>query len=238
MDRLRYSAIAHRDLPFAAPLPPDAFRRTVERLDLPDGARVLDLGCGKATLSAWIAERYGATCIGVERSPYALASARALHPWRGALDILEGDLAGELPPGPWDLVVNVGAMPPGGQREAVARWSSVLAPGGALLIGDLYWKRPPDPDFLAVLGAGADATMELDGLRALGHPTHEEVASDADFRAYELALRGSIEAFVAEHPADPDADAMRDRARAWWEVHERWGADTLGFALLLFGVTA
>jgi cyclopropane fatty-acyl-phospholipid synthase-like methyltransferase len=40
----------------------------VERLELPAGARVLDVGCGRGELLARIAARWGAECVGVDLS--------------------------------------------------------------------------------------------------------------------------------------------------------------------------
>ncbi|MDP2311243.1 MAG: methyltransferase domain-containing protein [Pseudomonadota bacterium] len=242
MDRARYSALAHASCPFAAPVHPDAFARLVERLALREGARVLDLGCGKAELGARIAARWGAHCVGIDRSPYALeiARRRAAGLTRGSLRVLDADLSGPLPEGPWDLVLNIGAMPPGSQASAMLGWRSSLAAGGRLLIGDGYWKRAPEEGYLAALGGTSGELRDLVGTRAyageLGMETLAvELSADADFEAYETSYRDNIERWVAANPSDPDAPEMAARARSWWGVYDRWGRDTLGFVVLLLG---
>jgi SAM-dependent methyltransferase len=239
MDRARYSLLAHSNCAFAAPVHPDAFRDLVDTLHLPERARVLDLGCGKAELSALIAEKWGAQVFGIDCSSYALdqARARARTLTRGSLTVIEGDIGGALPAGPWDLVVNIGAMPPGQQVAAVRAWATALAPGGEIVIGDGFWKRAPEPGYLDVLGATAADMLDLPGALGLAASaglvsTRSRVSPDADFEAYEVAYRTNIERHVAAHPDDVDADAMLARAASWWGVYERWGRATLGFVVL------
>jgi SAM-dependent methyltransferase len=239
VERARYSALAHATCPFAAPVHADTFTRLVDMLGLPAGAHVLDLGCGKAELSARIAERWGARVVGVERSPYALdaARARAAALSAGTPTLVEGDLA-DPPPGPWDLVVNIGAMPPGTQGAALRDWAARLTTGGRILVGDGYWRRPPDAGYLGALGAGADEMQDLDGMYTLAAEAGlsvvcAAVSPDADFEAYEVAYRDNALAWAAAHADDPDAPAAVARATGWWAIHERWGRDTLGFVVLL-----
>ncbi|HEX2073041.1 MAG TPA: class I SAM-dependent methyltransferase, partial [Geodermatophilus sp.] len=78
MDRAELSAIAHRWHPIAAPVSPRTLRRLVRRLGVPDGGRVLDLGCGFGEwLLAVLAAAPGASGVGVDVSAPVLLHARA-----------------------------------------------------------------------------------------------------------------------------------------------------------------
>ena len=244
MDRARYSWIAHASCPFAAPVHEQAFTALVEELALAPGARVLDLGCGAAELSARIAERWDARCVGVDLSAYNLdlARQRAARLQRGSLVVERRDLD-HPPEGPWDLIVNIGAMPPGRQVAAIRQWAALLAPGGKILVGDGYWKRAPEAAYLEALGAGVEDMSDRAGVEGLAAATGLRLSRlrpspDDEFEAYECAYRANIERWLALRPEDPDAAAMRERSAAWWQLFERYGRDTLGFYLALFELSA
>lgn len=68
------------------------------------GERVLDVGCHKGELAYDLAERAGATVVGIDRSSWALAQARARfsHP---RLSFVEADALTYAPDEPFDVVV-------------------------------------------------------------------------------------------------------------------------------------
>lgn len=68
------------------------------------GERVLDVGCHKGELAYDLAERAGATVVGLDRSSWALAQARASfsHP---RLSFVEADALTYAPDEPFDVVV-------------------------------------------------------------------------------------------------------------------------------------
>jgi SAM-dependent methyltransferase len=113
-------------------------RRTVERLSLSTGARVLDLCCGSGASAIPAAERVGQTgsVLGVDITPALVAQARARAAARGLTHVRFeiGDVAAlDFPPNTFDAVLSVFGIffledMPGVLRRA---WSW-LAPGGAL----------------------------------------------------------------------------------------------------------
>ncbi|MEZ4451935.1 MAG: class I SAM-dependent methyltransferase [Nannocystaceae bacterium] len=115
-------------------------------LALPEGARVLDVGCGWGSVVADLAEHTGAQIRGITLSArqraVTLERVRAL----GAEDRVRIDVAHladlELPPASVDAIVFSGSIVHMHDRAAVhaavGRW---LAPGGRLLISDCYFPR-------------------------------------------------------------------------------------------------
>ena len=237
MDRTRYSTIAHRDHAFCSPLSEQSVDTLLEKLNLGPGARVLDVGCGKAQMLARAAQRYSASCVGIDPNQAFLAQARPdarieLH----AATVQEI----ELEPGSFDAALCIGSTHAfGGYRQALRALSVLIRAGGALALGEGYWKQPPAPGYLEVLGGGADEftshEANIDAGIALGLKLRfSAMSSEAEWDAYEVPYAASIERFAAEHPEDPDRDAMLARSRGWYAAYARWGRSTLGFGVYLF----
>lgn len=77
MDPFRYTTLAHATHDFCNPVGAATLDRFVAALDLPNAARALDAGCGKAELLIRVAERWNAHGVGVDLNPAYLAEARA-----------------------------------------------------------------------------------------------------------------------------------------------------------------
>ena len=116
------------------------------------GKRVLDVGCG-AGLAAEAFARMGATVVGMDAAPEALAAARA-HADEGglAIDYRDGgpeDLAeGEV----FDAVVALEVIEHVEERTAfIAALARALAPGGVIVLSTL--NRTPRAFLMAKIGA-------------------------------------------------------------------------------------
>jgi len=124
----------------------------------PDGARLLEAGCGPGHLSLRLASRKGFDVTGLDLDPVMVERARANADRPGIgrdrrLSFLVGDVASlPFPDGSFDLVVSTLSMhhwddPAAGMSE-IAR---VLRPGGRALIWDLrpgvvpFHRHTPDP---------------------------------------------------------------------------------------------
>jgi ubiquinone/menaquinone biosynthesis C-methylase UbiE len=115
---------------------------------LPDGGRVLDVGCGTGTLAiALAAARPDARISGIDGDPEALALARA-KPGATTITWVQG-LATALPEiddASADAVVLslvLHHLAPAAKGAALAEAARVLKPGGRLHVAD--WGRPHDP---------------------------------------------------------------------------------------------
>ncbi|MEZ6235588.1 MAG: class I SAM-dependent methyltransferase [Phycisphaerales bacterium] len=250
MDRDRASFIAHASLDICNPVSPAKTDAAIDAMLLDAGARVLDIGAGKGEILCRVCERFGATGVAVERSAACCGAIRERADARSlgkrirveqrdageyVRELLDGAAAGEG----FDACLCVGSVHAlGDLGAAVPILTRLTRPGGLVLLGTGYWKRPPAPEYLEALGGREDeamshgATIEFLVERGL-EPLWAATASDDDWDAYEWAyFRGAYEHCRA-HPEDPDAPAMLERARAWRRIAQRWGRDTLGFGLYL-----
>ncbi len=131
-------------------------------------ARVLDFACGRGRHTALALAR-GATVVGIDRDPQALA---ALPPEAQAVqaDLEHGPWPAVLSPArPFDAIVVANYL----HRPRLDLLPACLAPGGLLVyetfaVGNERYGRPSNPDFLLRAGELADwATRH--GLCVLGY---------------------------------------------------------------------
>jgi SAM-dependent methyltransferase len=216
----------------------------VELLNLRPDARVLDIGCGKAELLIRLAERYSAGAIGVDLSPPFVAAARASALRRvpdADFTFIEVDGARFVAePERFDLAVCLGASWTfGGHRGTLRALSRFVRPGGQVLAGEPFWRREPEPEYLAATGydrlsfAGHAVNVAI-GVEEGLTPLYTLVSSEDDFDRYEALQWRAVERYVRAHPDDPDVPELLARQRQERDTYLRWGRDTLGWALYLF----
>lgn len=243
--RAALSAITHGDRPFHHPLGLAKLDRLIARAAPGPGDRVLDVGCGPGELLLRIAERHGAGGLGVDLAAGLIDRARAAAAVRAPTTGLEFEAQDahelDIPEGGFALTACLGSTHAlGGLDATLERLAALTRPGGHLLVGDGYWRRPPEAPYLEILGATADELPdyaglvragERFGLRSVGAAT----ASEDEWDEYEWTLIGNGERHLAAHPDDPAAPALR----AWVDAaRDRYlapgGRDTLGFAVVLW----
>ncbi len=196
---------------------------------------VVDLGCGPATLTSALLERWpGARVTGVDSSPEMVATARA-HAVPDRLDIELADIRDWRPAHPVDLVVSNAALqwvPE--HRRLIPSLASFLAPGGVLafqvpgnftspshVVLDELCASPPWQDRLDGRNrrkpASAEPQQYLEDLAACGlaavvwETTYYHVLAGED--PVVEWLRGTALRPILEELAPGDADAFCEELR-------------------------
>jgi SAM-dependent methyltransferase len=227
MERRDWSRAAHAGIEFMGPYDAGSLDRLFDGVALPAGARVLDLGCGKGAVLAWLAESGPIRGRGIDLIPARRRIAGVEFEAGDAAALGEGD-------GSYDLVCSIGAVSP---LADLAGWAR---PGGLVLLGDGYWRQEPTAEYVAALGATRDQMGALGTLRTSGTPIGLDLlatvtSSDRDWAAYEGAWAENGERYAIEHAVEPGVDEfvawIRNGRRRYLELG---GRETLGFALLLF----
>ncbi len=245
MDRWKYFAITHRNHSFMSPMSTEKLDELIGLLDLPQGARVIDFGCGKAEPLIRIAQRYQIDGVGIDRSPYCIADAnweaqnRVEAPSR--LSFIEADGASyHAEPGSFDLAICLGASWIfGGYQGTLGALANCVKPGGLVLVGEPYWRQEPPTEYLAASGL-EKATFGTHDHNALAGAEHGLVhlyaiaSSQDDWDRYEGLQFRAAERYASEHPEDPDVPALLAARRPGRDAYLRYGRECFGWASYLF----
>lgn len=242
--RDKYSFVSHVGLSILNPIPAAKLDEVIELLPIDSRARVLDVGCGKGELLIRTIARHGCGGVGLDRSHAFLADAQAAAAARipGArLELHAVDASAfVVEPASYDAACCVGSTSIfGDTRAALRALARIARPGGFVLLGEGFWRKEPDPAYLASFGGRRDELVTHAETAAMGVaeglvPHYACVASDDDWDRYEWLHCRAVERYAAENPHDPDAPALLARVRAWRDAYLRWGRETLGFGLYLF----
>lgn len=251
MDRWRYFDITHRDHVVCNPCSVEKFDEVIGLLDLPPTPRVLDIGSGKGEFLLRTASRWGGPeglgfqAVAVDLSPYVIRDLRAAAARRVPAAQIESIVldgaAYTADPASFDLAVCLGASWTfGGHGQTLRALAAAVKPGGKVLIGDPFWKREPDPEYLASKGVRLDefdthaANVEAGVAEGLV-PWLALVSSHDEWDRYESLQWRAAARHAAAEPDDPDLSEVIARVEEDRRAYLRWGLDTVGFALYLFG---
>lgn len=247
MDQNKLSFLAHHSHLFASPVSLETLERVMAIANPAPGALAFDLGCGTANMALHLAETRGLRVKAVDRSPLMIAEAERRLAGRGGAGSVElhqeastGFLARE---GEADLVVAIGAVAltegPQDARSVMTALARNVKPGGLLLWGETYWKKPPSQMISLLLGPTASVYEEHRDYVHAGDaagllPLYAVTASDQEWDEYTWRYTTALENHLRDHPDDPDAAEITNRARGWRALYLAEGRDTMGFGLYLF----
>lgn len=223
MNRQRISTLAHLDHPIAAPLTDESVDRLLSRSLRRGDERVLDLGCARGTwLERAVRDRPELRAVGVDLDADLIAAARddlAAAGLGAQIDLRAGDANAFDDPQPFDVVLCVGATHAfGGLLPTLEATRRHLAPDGAVLVGEAYWRTAPNARTLDVFGDGEDPYQDLAGtveqvLEAGWTPVYAHASTEHELDDYEWCWTGTLAQWALDHPGDPDsADALKAAA--------------------------
>ena len=245
MDMWKYYGITHTDHTVMNPLSLEKTRELVGLLRLPEGGRVLDVACGKAEFLCLVAEAYGVMATGIDLSPYTIKAARKNVETRGlaeCIELLHAD-GGEYEPNApesLDLASCIGASwVYQNHRGTLEALMTMTRPGGLVLVGEPFWMTDPDPEYLKLTGDDPNLCGSHAGNVTIGEDVglallYTLVANPDDWDRYEGLQWQAAERYAADHPDDPDVEALLRSTHRSRDAYLRWGRNCLGWALYLF----
>lgn len=242
-----FHRIAYEALDVCNAVGMDRIDTAIVLADMTAGARALDIGCGNASVSIRLAERFGLEVQAVELDPAMaeLAAERiADSPARDRITLHQArsDTVLAAHP-PFDLIVALGTTEPvgGGVRDPADMLKGLadhLTPGGHLLWGDLVWTAEPPAPLRQIVelqntyadDAGWRAAAEAAGLRVLS----AEVSSQEAWDVYGRTMLDAVTAWAEAHPDHAATPALIARARQV-EMMFDFGRGFMSFGLYLLG---
>ncbi len=240
-------------LTFHGPLSEERATRMVARLTDRAHARppatVLDIGCGWGELMLRVLEAApGATGVGIDLNEDDLTRGRANATARGLSERvrLMRESGVESAQGPADVVLCLGAShalsdapPPETTAAALRALRRLVTPGGAVVLGEGFWQRPPTPGDLSGMWPDTSAAEfhDLAGLVDLAvdagfRPVWIESASQDEWEQFESAYQADVEEWLAAHPDHPSAKETRERVDSHRSTWLRGYRGVLGLAYL------
>ncbi|MFI6825054.1 SAM-dependent methyltransferase [Micromonospora sp. NPDC050187] len=239
------AAARYAHLRWNAPLSEDHATLLLDRLAIPDGARVLDLGSGwgelllRAVTTGSPSGTSSTTGTGVDTNDADLARGRALAAERSLdtrVTFVEQDASTWREPA--DRVLCVGASHAfGGPAAALGALTGLVPAGGRLLFGDGFWERPPTAEATEIFG---DQTLTLadlvDQARTLGwRVLHLSTADQREWDDFEARWRAGRQEWLLGHADDPRAAEVRDELDTQLRQYVGVYRGVLGFAYLVLG---
>lgn len=214
------------------PTSPEKIRRLGELLRVGPETRVLDVACGMCGPAMLLAATFGCRITGVERSPDFVAWGRERVEAAGLSDrieIVEGDAAAfPLEPGAWDAALCLGATFVFGDLEGtLGALAPTVRPGGAVAVGEPFWREWPLPREVDDLGY-VPLVETVDRFTARGLTLTGVIASSVDdWDRYESLHWRALEEYLSEHD-DPEIRVRHEHER---DAYLRWQRRLLGWAI-------
>ena len=234
LDLDNYWTIAEEDLEIGNPVTDRKLRLLDDYCDIRDGLRVLDLGCGKAWLLRWWAERFAIEGTAVDTNRSFLDFARGKPPARGTVQYVRAPALefGPLTPR-FDVVMCVGATEAlGGLVPTIDRMVELTRPGGSVVVGEPTLRHKPFSPPREVVPHDIAETIAI--IERHGAEVSAVIsASEADYERYTSHHRHSTLTWAREHPSHADHAAVLTKSGADWQRYLRLVRPCYGFSIFV-----
>lgn len=213
-----------------------------QALRLSPEARMVDLACGSGEALCTWARDHRVSGTGVDLSRTFIDKARARAEELGVADRVEfvhGDASGHVADRPVDIAACIGATwIGGGTAGTVELLRRSLAPGGLMLVGEVYWRRqPPDQATVEACHATSEDDFRplpelVEHFGELGCDVVEMVLADQDgWDRYVAAQWLNVRRWLDDNPHDELHDRMRAELTTAPARHVRYQREYLGWGV-------
>ena len=194
--------------------------------------RLVDLGCGWGELlmeaSQW------AVCTGVDIDGAAILRGQTAARDRGCPVRFLQQRADE-----WvevqDRAICIGSSHAFGGTKQMLQKLVDIVPEGRVLVGEMFWQKPPTPSVRSVLGDGISTLPDIVTLcRDLGWQLlHLNTADQQEWDDFESGHRAGPREWLVKHPHDPRAAEIREEQDKREVDYVKGYRGVLGFAYLI-----
>lgn len=222
--------------------------RMIDIVGLTPASRAIDVGCGQGDFLFRLHQSSGTQCLGVDVEPSSINDANMQLSKEGRGDHLEfvcSDI-NELPvePNSYDLAVCMGASHAfadgsAAYAEALIGLRKLVKPNGMILIGEGYWKRQPDQEYLDFLGdpVGVYNSLEenITAAERIGlTPIFASQSTLDEWDDFEWGYRRKFELDAITYSSDEVMRQKLKNVRSWNAYYRMFGRTTMGYAHYIF----
>jgi len=109
-----------------------------------------------------------------------------------------------------------------------------------MIVGDLYWRKDPDPDYLQLIGAGfpssgtdhAALARAGDSLQII--PLYSGRSNQDEWDHFEGSFALNRHLWALSIPDRSERERAIAKSRRWYDAYLRWGHSTMGFGFFVF----
>ncbi|EKO3902443.1 class I SAM-dependent methyltransferase [Vibrio metschnikovii] len=228
------------------PISPSCIDNLLDELWLNEDSLVLDVGCGNGELIKRVLEKFNCRAVVIEIDELEIAKAK--ENLESYLDQITFHTSAfkdvELPRGAFDACFSLGSTHAFGDigealDNALSDMKSLIVSNGIIVLGDAYWRKEPDAEYLLATGIDPlELRSNLQNIEAGNQLGLECVyvvhSSYQDWDTFESSFWLASERELLLDPANIELlDKVKTR-RHWKEAYLKWGRETMGFALYLF----
>jgi predicted O-methyltransferase YrrM len=233
-----FYAVAERDHELQNPTSPEKIRLLGERLRLGPESQVLDVASGKCGPALILVREFGCRVAAIERAPEFVAAARERVAAAGLgdrIELVEQDAAeADLGRDRYDVAMCLGAsFVWNGLHGTLAALTPAVRDGGAVVVGEPFWRRWPVPDDIDAQSYVTLAETVDRVARAGLAPESLIASSEDDWDRYESLHWFALEDWLAANPDDADAPRIRELHERYRDEYLSWGRGLLGWAMFV-----
>ncbi|MBV1907966.1 MAG: class I SAM-dependent methyltransferase [Kangiellaceae bacterium] len=233
---------------FNCPISVEKADLIISILKLKSTHRVIDLGCGSGEFLTRIQQASGADCLGIDIEPSCISLAEQKVQQHGLGENLRFQLAdvreAQLRKNSFELAVCLGSAHIFGQGEAaysssLKKMSEIVKPDGLILVGEGYWKKKPEQEYLDFIGDPVGIynyhDQNIQQAESLGlTPLYAAISNQDEWDHFEWCFRMNAEYQVSAEPENDMAKKKLDRVRQWNQYYRKFGRTTMGFGFYLY----
>ena len=233
---------------FNCPISAEKADLLISMLRLVSTYKVIDLGCGEGKFLTRIQQESGADCLGMDINPSCILIAEQKvqrYSLGKKLRFQLGDVqTAQLENDSFELAVCMGSTHIFGQGEAaysnsLRRMSEIVKPDGLILVGEGFWSRKPEQEYLDFLGDPVgvynDHDQNVQQAESLGlTPLYATTSSQDEWDHFEWSFLMNAEYQAVAEPDNHMVKKKLERTRQWNKYYRKFGRTTMGFGFYLF----
>ncbi len=233
---------------FNSPVSIEKVNQIISTLNLDSDCTVIDLGCGEGEFLTRIHTSSTADCLGIDIDSSSIEIAvKKSNPYKqsGKLNFLLGDVQeSKTNKTNYDLALCIGSTHAFGVGDsaypnALKHMKDFVKPNGLILVGEGYWKRKPDQEYLDFIGEPAGVynshEQNIQQAESLGLvPLYATLSNQDEWDHFEWCFRSKAERKVIAEPNNLAAKEKLQHIRKWNEYYRKFGRTTMGFGFYLF----